>query len=62
MSYNCPEPNLNPPEPVEYTKCICCGGEIYKGESCFQYIWHPDVCICSECYYSFHSIVAGEED
>lgn len=31
-----PEPRLEPPEPVVFAECGCCGGEIYEGETFFD--------------------------
>lgn len=41
-----PEPNLEPPEPVQVDTCPVCGGEIYEGDICWEKdrqvicLWH----------------------
>jgi hypothetical protein len=32
----CPEPRLEPPEPVQVDTCPVCGGEIYAGDVCWE--------------------------
>lgn len=61
MSYNCPEPNLDPPEPIVYCFCKNCGGEIHKGEQCYRLPLSQDY-ICPDCYNNIWEEVAGEED
>lgn len=61
MSYNYPEPNLNPPEPTIICYCKNCCGEIYKGETCYR-LPTTQFYLCSDCYDDTWQEVAGEED
>lgn len=46
-AYNCPEPSLNPPDPVITGHCDKCGGEIYQDEPT---VYEGGKRMCVDCF------------
>ena len=60
MTYE-PERPISPPEPVTDCNCLCCGGEIYKGEIYYKATLGR---VCRECMDAlpFNEFIAGRYD